>query len=291
MSREEIRRQIQAEVNDRKTFLDSFSRLKLQIQSDYRPLHPSIYQFRPEFLHPILLSSQQNCHEFLQEHLVNSDLRLYQFPVFTDDFLRQFNEELKHFSNSNLPQPRPNTMNKNGVVVDLMGFQSFISQLRVQFLDRLAKSAFPEWTGDGLDSHKSFTIAYGDQADSDLAFHFDNAEVTLNVCLFSSVANNESHAGDLYFGEMYDRSLAEMKCQSVTHMTGWGYFHRGRQFHGAMKIPPACDRRNLIIWMRSSSVRNQLCPMCANTPDLFMASESDFGDGFTRSSVSVCTLI
>ena len=48
---------------------------------------------------------------------------------------------------------------------------------------------------------------------------------------------------------------------------GVGILHLGQEMHGAM--PLAAGRRtNLIIWFRSSGVRNQECPMCGDTPDL-----------------------
>ena len=49
--------------------------------------------------------------------------------------------------------------------------------------------------------------------------------------------------------------------------------------HGAHPLVDGC-RCNLIIWMRSSSVRNDLCPMCNEKPDLVQCTGP--GDGFTR---------
>lgn len=55
--------------------------------------------------------------------------------------------------------------------------------------------------------------------------------------------------------------------------------------HGAIEIEDG-ERCNLIIWMRSSSVRNERCPMCNLKPDL-IEIEGD-GAGFTMQSVDVC---
>ena len=60
--------------------------------------------------------------------------------------------------------------------------------------------------------------------------------------------------------------------------------------HGAMPISSG-ERINLIIWMRSSSVRNKMCPMCDSEPVLTAANQ--FGDGFTKeepNEVEVCLL-
>lgn len=53
--------------------------------------------------------------------------------------------------------------------------------------------------------------------------------------------------------------------------------------HGALPIQSG-ERINLIIWMRSSVVRNKLCPMCGMEPRLMPCSGE--GDGFTTSLFS-----
>ncbi|CAI8002758.1 2-oxoglutarate and iron-dependent oxygenase domain-containing protein 2 [Geodia barretti] len=55
--------------------------------------------------------------------------------------------------------------------------------------------------------------------------------------------------------------------QRYTHRRGRGLLHRGRQRHQAHPITSG-KRVNLIIWMRSSSVRNRQCPMCGEEPSL-----------------------
>ena len=48
-----------------------------------------------------------------------------------------------------------------------------------------------------MDSYKAFTVKYKIGEDLNLGYHFDNAEVTLNVCLGKKFAG-----GNLYFGDM-----------------------------------------------------------------------------------------
>eukprot|EP00058_Branchiostoma_floridae_P020328 XP_002605818.1 hypothetical protein BRAFLDRAFT_123798 [Branchiostoma floridae] len=71
------------------------------------------------------------------------------------------------------------------------------------------------------------------------------------------------------------------------HRPTYGLLHRGQHKHGAMPIDEG-ERYNLIIWMRSSKVRNQLCPMCDQKPTLVRTV--GFGDGFTKETktVDVC---
>ena len=59
--------------------------------------------------------------------------------------------------------------------------------------------------------------------------------------------------------------------------------------HGALPIQSG-ERINFIIWMRSSAVRNKLCPMCNRVPRL-VPSFGGSGDGFTVNPVSVCAAL
>lgn len=62
---------------------------------------------------------------------------------------------------------------------------SFIDQLREQYVNPLARTLFgEEYVGtSGLDSHKAFIVSYKIGEDIDLGYHYDNAEITLNVSL------------------------------------------------------------------------------------------------------------
>ena len=61
--------------------------------------------------------------------------------------------------------------------------------------------------------------------------------------------------------------------------------------HGALSIQSG-ERINLIIWMRSSEVRNKQCPMCNREPRLVPCAGGP-GDGFTTAlnSVAVCAAL
>lgn len=61
----------------------------------------------------------------------------------------------------------------------------------------LTSVLYPDWGGRGLDSHKAFVVKYDMKEDLDLSYHYDNAEVTLNVCLGKTFTE-----GGLYFGDM-----------------------------------------------------------------------------------------
>lgn len=66
-----------------------------------------------------------------------------------------------------------------------------------QFLHPLTSLLFPDCGGHCLDSYKAFAVKYDINEDLDLSYHYDNAEVTLNVSL-----GKEFTEGNLYFGDM-----------------------------------------------------------------------------------------
>ena len=83
------------------------------------------------------------------------------------------------------------------------------------------------------------------------------------------------------------------------HKRTFGLLHRGQHMHGATPITDG-ERYNLIVWMRSSRQRNQLCPMCDREPEL--VESVGYGDGFTddergvisnqsRGTVDICTAL
>ncbi len=138
-------------------------------------------------------------------------------PVFTKAFCAQLMEELEHFEKTTLPKGRPNTMNRGGVgsnmhqfltrfilvnslqlLLSEMGFdEDFVDHLRRDYLMPLSCLLYPQWVGKGLDSHRAFVVKYAMEDDVELSYHYDNAEVTLNVCL-----GEEFTGGELYFGTL-----------------------------------------------------------------------------------------
>ena len=81
------------------------------------------------------------------------------------------------------------------------------------------------------------------------------------------------------------------ECTEYEHKPTYGLLHRGQHKHGALPIQSG-ERINLIIWMRSSAVRNKLCPMCDRKPTL-VPREWGTGDGFTTEvdTVPICAAL
>ncbi|ELT89610.1 hypothetical protein CAPTEDRAFT_169278 [Capitella teleta] len=264
---------------------------RAEIAARYSPLHPDIYHLKESHLHPrfislVKLSNSLNCKKDLIQHIesLKGADQVYVIPVFSEEFCRRFLSELKNFEESDLPKGRPNTMNNDGVLLDELGFDvNFLDPLREQYLNPLASVLFPEEVGHSLDSHKAFVVTYKVGRDEDLDLHFDNAEVTLNVSLSAGFSE-----GSLYFGAMNTDPAPATKYSKCDHKLAYGVLHRGQHMHGALPIEDG-ERYNLIIWMRSSSVRTQRCPMCRCEPHLMPTVGR--GDGFKAPVKDLCRLV
>uniref|UniRef100_A0A1X7TKU4 Fe2OG dioxygenase domain-containing protein n=1 Tax=Amphimedon queenslandica TaxID=400682 RepID=A0A1X7TKU4_AMPQE len=259
------------------------------VQKLYQRLDPPLYTLDESYFHSDFLRITKYCRDelsptmegLLQMISKEEASQVYSFPVFTDEFCRHFLDELDHFERSDLPKGCPNTMNNTGILLAELGFDDhFMNRFKEHYLQPLSALLYPEWTGSsGLDSHRSHIVTYDatgptDRTDVGLSTHFDNAEVTLNVSL-----GKEYSDGELYFGEMKGVVVSNPRLYPYYHKIGRGVIHRGQHMHGAMDITDG-TRYNIIVWMRSSSVRNKLCPRCDQSPTLIPFE--GYGDGFTK---------
>ena len=84
-----------------------------------------------------------------------------------------------------------------------MGYQDgLINPFVFNYLNPIAKLLYPEWAGADIDSHRTFIVVYQIGKDVDLSYHYDDAEVTLNVSL-----GKNYEGGELYIGGMKDVSF------------------------------------------------------------------------------------
>ncbi|XP_061458518.1 2-oxoglutarate and iron-dependent oxygenase domain-containing protein 2 isoform X2 [Rhineura floridana] len=257
---EAVIQEVEKEVQRRKELDHQSRERKTVISQNYRPKHPQLYTLQESFLAPEFLEAVKCCTskctdlQGLLSHVESvSDKRIYRLPIFSKEFCHAFIEELENFEQSEMPKGRPNSMNNYGVLLNELGLdETFITPLREKYLQPLTALLYPDCGGGHLDSHKAFVVKYALHEDRDLSSHYDNAEDANPV----------------------------PKYIEIEHVPFHGLFHRGGQMHGALPIASG-ERWNLIVWMRSSAVRNQLCPMCNREPELVHAKE--FGEGFTRS--------
>ncbi|KAM4577224.1 2-oxoglutarate and iron-dependent oxygenase domain-containing protein 2 [Odontesthes bonariensis] len=281
---EDVFKKISQEVDRRRRLDVTSAERAATIKHTYRPLHPHVYHLQESFLAPKFKQIVEYCRsshaseegllELLEKEAAS---RVYRFAVFEKRFCEQLVEELEHFEQSSAPKGRPNTMNHYGILLNELGFdEGFITPLRERYLHPLTSLLYVDCGGHFLDSHKAFVVKYAMNEDLDLSYHFDNAEVTLNVSL-----GKEFTEGNLYFGDMRQVPVSETECTEVEHRVAEGLLHRGQHMHGA--LPISCGQRwNLIIWMRASQERNKLCPMCNRRP--LLVEGDGFADGFTKHS-------
>ncbi|KAM7416926.1 hypothetical protein PAMA_018821 [Pampus argenteus] len=281
---EDVLNKINQEVDRRRRLAVTSIERAAVIKDVYQPLHPHVYHLQESYLAPKFKqiiefcrssgASQEGVFDLLEEEAAP---RVYRFSVFEKSFCEDLLEELEHFEQSSAPKGRPNTMNHYGILLNELGFdEGFITPLREQYLHPLTSLLYPDCGGRCLDSHKAFVVKYDMNEDLDLSYHYDNAEVTLNVSL-----GKDFTEGNLYFGDMRQVPLSETECSEVKHRVTEGLLHRGQHMHGALPISSG-QRWNLIIWMRASQERNNVCPMCNRRPTLV---EGDgFADGFTKHS-------
>ncbi|NXX81673.1 OGFD2 protein, partial [Urocolius indicus] len=289
--------QIEAEVQRRKQLISQSVERKGIISERYQRKHPQVYVLQDSFLAPAFLEVVRYCTspgahlQGLLRYLESfSDKRIYRLPVFTEEFCQTFVDELENFEQSDMPKGRPNTMNNYGVLLNELGMdETFITPLREKYLQPITALLYPDLGGASLDSHKAFVVKYSLHQDLDLSSHYDNAEITLNVSL-----GKDFTEGNLYFGDFNQDPSPVPQYIEVEHVGAQGLLHRGGQIHGALPIASG-ERWNLVVWMRSSAIRNQLCPMCHRKPQLVEAE--GFGDGFTHplqdevpETVDVCSL-
>ncbi|KAK2837723.1 hypothetical protein Q5P01_014935 [Channa striata] len=279
---EEVLSKISQEVDRRLRLSVMSAERAATIKDIYVPRHPHVYHLQETYLAPKFKQIVKYCRSssatkkgvlnLLEEEPAP---RVYRFPVFEKSFCVELVEELEHFEQSSAPKGRPNTMNNYGILLNELGFdEGFFTPLREHYLLPLTSLLYPECGGCRLDSHKAFVVKYDMNEDLDLSYHYDNAEVTLNVSL-----GKDFTEGNLYFGDMRQVPLSETECAEVEHKVIEGLLHRGQHMHGALPISSG-QRWNLIVWMRASQERNKLCPMCNTRPTLVEAE--GFADGFTK---------
>lgn len=170
---------------------------------------------------------------------------VYSFPLFSTQFCNLIIEESEEYAKSGLPQPRPNSMNNYGLVVNAIGMEALIHVLQVRVLQPIASALFPI-EGASFDGHHSFLVRYKAGEDRGLDMHTDDSDVTFNVCLGKAFTG----AGLTVCGMSGSDTLRQFSL-SYPHRIGHCIVHRGRHRHGADDIETG-ERINLIVWNHSS---------------------------------------
>ena len=194
---------------------------------------------------------------------------VFSFPCFTRAFCDAFTRELKAYeANPAMPKARPNSMNKHGLILSMMGLQPFATALCRAAFYRLGELLLPVSAGvvaapagapgakaggggGYLDHHHAFVVEYGDGRDVSLDMHVDDSEVTFSVSLCDTCEGS-----NLVLCGMTNAPDRRRRQLEYRHHVGRMLVHAGLHRHGALPIA-AGERYNLIVWTRSSVVRER----------------------------------
>ena len=169
---------------------------------------------------------------------------------------------------SGQPFDSPNSMHFSGVVMEDLGLDHACHRIRERVMRPIGESLFPQLGC--LDDDYSFAATYGRGLDNRLNLHVDASEVTLNVCL-----GNRFTGGELVFQGLRCANHRQHEHRpdeevAVSLKPGEAVIHAGAHRH--LVLPVEGERRNLIMWCRSSAAppRNQPygeCPTwCGHRP-------------------------
>ncbi|KAL6884520.1 hypothetical protein ACP4OV_010456 [Aristida adscensionis] len=226
----------------------------------YKPLHPELYNIHPSsfFLPTFLEAVRTNTEESFRSIMTEPSPGVYTFAMLQPAFCERLLDEVENFEKwvhlMNFKIMRPNTMNNYGAVLDDFGLEAMLNQFMEQFISPISKVFYPEVGGGTLDSHHAFVVEYGKDRDTELGFHVDDSEVTLNVCL-----GKQFSGGELYFRGIRCENHVNSETQNeemydYTHVPGRAVLHHGRHRHGARPTTSGL-RINLLLWCRSSVFR------------------------------------
>ncbi|MEC7986555.1 MAG: hypothetical protein VX278_15420 [Myxococcota bacterium] len=222
--------------------------------SDWQPRYPK-------------LNLRKGIHPTLNKAIASKDPKrfittigrdLYSFPLFDPSTHQDFNDEIRGLLDwielHQVSTSAPNSMHEYGLILSDLHWEEQLQEIRIDIITPLAAHLFPELDGRTLDSQHSFVVDYGYGRDTDLGFHVDNSEVTLNVCLGDQFSGSE-----LYFqGRRCPQHRQTLHHPdehiSVQHQPGIAILHAGAHRHGTHPIRSG-SRRNLIMWCASSTYR------------------------------------
>jgi ubiquitin-protein ligase len=232
--------------------------------------------FDPALIAALSSGTQKSIKEAVLELLQETDAAgVYTFPCFTPvtcDFLLQ---ELDYYTASGLPAPRPNSMNKYGLILNSIGLEHAFTRLQQDVLNSISSAIFVE-QGTSMDWHHTFLVQYKPGEDLGLDMHTDDSDVTFNICLGRAFTGAHLE----FCGEFGTKEHRKHK-STYSHVKGTAVVHLGKQRHGAMNITSG-ERVNLIIWNKSLPYRSlvksralvSLYPKEDGKPDLVCLSKT-----------------
>jgi len=242
---------LEKEYTRRESMNAMIEKRRQTIANVYTRKHPDVYVWNPHrFLNPCY---RESLHEALPGVL--------ETKLFLAEFCDLLVEEIQHFmSRTDVERSQPNSMNRYGCLMDELDTEAtLVTPLRSLLAD-IAHSHFG-FPADCLTHHRCFIVKYLPGEDIRLSRHYDNSEITMNVCLMAKDVKGSL----LNFFERADGNTF----RSYRFSPGMAVFHLGSHHHEATTLLHG-ERLNLVLWGRSRGYRRQHgCPMCGSTTDLF----------------------
>ena len=169
---------------------------------------------------------------------------------FCDIILKEIENFMSYCDKHGVAIHRPNSMNRYGVVLNLMGMKPVLTHLQQQFFVPISRALFPI-EGSNFSDHHTFIISYNCAKDKALDMHTDDSDVTWNICL-----GKEGFIGSglTFCGQIADADHRKYS-GSYTHELGRAVIHLGQRRHGADNILSG-DRHNIVMWCKNNDYRN-----------------------------------
>ena len=230
------------------------------VEKEYSPSVEHIALMLPSRSHVQAARNQLRCVGEPREKLFRIDATSGILP---DSFRSALLHEIRSFqrwaSCNDVPLRRPNSMNDSGIVLnDLPHLSHCMSFLVSDIITPLASELFPEHHGDTLDDHHSFIVEYDvATADTNLSFHVDDSDVTLNFCLESKNASgSEVHfRGRRCTLHQSTGSVRSEEVIDAEPVEGSALLHAGQHRHSVKQLRRG-RRTSLIVWARSTRGRH-----------------------------------
>ena len=183
---------------------------------------------------------------------------IYSVQLFSEAGCQRLCQELRAFDKwartHQVDVSQPNSMHQYGLILEHIHMQS-AAQTLVSVLEPLWSDRFPEVGSNTLDGLHSFLVSYSKMGgDSDLGFHVDNSEVTLNITI-----QDANEGAEIYFQGRrceHHRQGPHRDHESLVfkHQLGAMMIHTGAHRHGVLPIVSG-HRKSIIMWLSSSQYR------------------------------------
>lgn len=199
---------------------------------------------------------------------------LFRYRPLSADWSRRFAAETRRlhaWSRSRGTAPAPaNSLSDYGFDLAPLGFGPLLAALLERAIEPWRERLFGDLCLPRLDRIHGFVVEYGPGADLDLAYHVDQSELTLNLCLDGDFVGSELvFAGLRCLAHRQDAPEPSERL-SVEHEPGVALLHAGALRHWVEPIQSG-RRTNLILWATAegcephgSLAGNPACPGCAS---------------------------